>query len=138
MKSIFDPPSGCEIENPQSSDVSNSIIQESSSYWEDGSGDAGVRYIDDRGHTISEIIFLIRDPWGVYIQFLSPNRSYISVCRNDENLQMEDEITVTHGGSLLSLPRHYFLDRETASKIIGAFIDHQNGELPTGFNWIDT
>ena len=138
MKSIFNPPIGCEIDNPQSSYVSNLIIQNSSSYWEDGSGDAGVRYIDDNGHTISEIIFLLRDSWGVYIQFLSSNRSCTGVYSNDKNIKLEDEVTVTHGGSPLTLPRHYFVNRETAAKIIGAFIDNKNGELPLGFNWIDT
>jgi hypothetical protein len=138
MKSIFNPPIGCEIDNTQSSYVSQLIIQNSSSYWEDGSGDASVRYIDDNGHTISEIIFLLRDYWGVYVQFLSSNISYTGVDRNDENLKLEDEVTVTHGGSPLTLPRNYFVDRETAAKIIVAFIDNKNGELPLGFNWIDT
>jgi hypothetical protein len=137
MKSIFNPPSGCEIENPRSSNISSLITQQTSSYWEDGSGDAGVRYIDDHGHTISEIIFLLRDSYGVYLQFLTSNRSYISVCINDQNLKLEDEITIVHGGSPLTLPRSYFIDRKTAAKIIGTFIDHKNGELPPGFNWID-
>ena len=119
MKSIFNPPSGCEIDNPQSADVSNLIIQNPSSYWEGGSGDAGIRYIDDNGYTISEIIFLLREFWGVYIQFLSSTKSCVSVCSNDKGLKLEDEITIIHGGSLLILPRSYFVDRETASKIIG-------------------
>ncbi len=137
MKSIFNPPSGCEIENPQSSDVSNLIIQKPLSYWEDGSGDAGIRYMDDDGHTISEIIFLLRDFWGVYIQFISSSKSCISVWSNGEELKLKDKVTTIHGGSPLILPRNYFVDRETASKIIGAFIDNKNAELPLGFNWID-
>ena len=138
MKSIFNPPSGSEIEQPQSSYVSKLILEEPSSYWEGGGGDAAIRYIDDNGHTVSEMIFLFRDSVGMFIQFFPANGSNTVLCKNPDDRQLADEITVMHCGSPLTLPRSYFVDRSTAAKAISAFIDHGSGEQPPGFNWIET
>ncbi len=136
MKITFNPPSGPEIEHPQSSYVKSLILDETSSYWESGGGDAAVRYIDDQGHTYSEMIFLIRDPMGVYIQFFPANGVNTVAYNSGSDLQSEAEITVTHCGSPLTLPTHYFVDRQTAAQIIGIFVENGNGQQPSGFNWI--
>jgi hypothetical protein len=138
LKSIFNPPSRTEIESPRSSYISRLILEEPSSYWESGGGDAAIRYIDDNDHTVSEMIFLFRDSAGMFIQFFPANGSNTVLCNNPDDRQLENEITVMHCGSPLPLPRSYFVDRSTAAKAISTFIDHGTGEQPPGFNWIET
>jgi hypothetical protein len=137
MKSIFNPPIGCKVEHPQSSYVRSLILEQPSSYWESGAGDASVMYVDDHERRVSEIIFLLRDPVGIYIQFCPEKGSNCIVCNDPNDLQLENEITVTHGGSPLTLPHSYFVDRQTAAEVICAFIDNGGGERPLGFNWVE-
>jgi hypothetical protein len=137
LKSIFNPPSEPEIECPQSSYVKNLILEQKSSYWESG-GDAAVRYIDDQGHTYSEMIFLLRDPMGAYIQFFPANGVNNVAGNGHSDLKSDVEITVTHCGSPLTLPAHYFVDRQTAAQIVSTFVENGDGQQPSGFNWIET
>jgi hypothetical protein len=87
---------------------------------------------------LSEMIFLFRDSVGMFIQFFPANGSNTVLCKNPDDRQLANEITVMHCGSPLTLPRSYFVDRSTAAKAISAFIDHGTGEQPPGFNWIET
>jgi hypothetical protein len=122
LKSIFNPPSGSEIEYPPPSYVRSLILEQNPSYWESGGGDAAVRYIDDQGHAYSEMIFLLRDPMGAYIQFFPANGVNTVAWNGHGDLKSDVEITITHCGSPLTLPAHYFVDRQTAAQIISTFL----------------
>jgi hypothetical protein len=137
MKNILNPPTGRKIEHPQSSDVKSLILEQPSSYWEAGAGDASVMYVDDHERRVSEIIFLFRDPVGFYIQFFPEQGSNYIICNDPKDLQLENEITVTHGGAPLTLPLSYFVDRQTAAEVICAFIDNGDGGRPLDFNWVE-
>lgn len=137
MKKTFNPPTGLEVVDPHSSYVIDLILHQPSSYWESEAGDAAVKYTDDKGCMVSEIIFLLRDPYGVFVQFFFASGFMRILCSNPDDLQPEDEITIDLCGSPMVIPRGYFVDRQLAAQVIGEFIDLNSGEQPAG-QWIET
>lgn len=98
--------------------------------------DAAVKYIDDQGHMISEIIFLLREPYGVFIEFFPASGPVLVLCNDLDKFQMEDEVTFDLCGSPMIRPRGCFVDRKMASQVIGEFVDLNSGERPNG-RWIE-
>ncbi len=82
MKSVFYTPSEERIEDPNAYYVSSLILEQPSSYWESGSTDAMIKYLDDDGYTISEMILMRRDPFRIYVQFNGPKTLQFVMCRN--------------------------------------------------------
>lgn len=74
---------------------------------------------------------------GIYLKFFPSNGVSAVMCHDLNNLQLENEVTVTHGGSPLILPMGYFIDRQTAVRAVSAFIDNGDGARPSGFNWLE-
>jgi hypothetical protein len=138
MKSIFYTPSEERIEDPNSNYVSSLILDQPSSYWESGSTDAMIKYLDNDGYTISEMILMLRDPFGVYVQFNEPKTSQFVMCRDLHNPQLEEEVTIKLGGNPWTLPRSYFIDRQIAAQVASSYIDSKSGERPSGFGWIES
>jgi hypothetical protein len=113
------------------------ILEKPSSYWESGCGDAAIRYTDNQGYVFSQMIFLLRDPTSIYLKFFPSNDVSAVMCHDLNNLQLENEVTVTHGGSPLILPMGYFIDRQTAVRAVSAFIYNGDGVRLSGFNWLE-
>jgi hypothetical protein len=138
MKSVFYTPSEERIEDPNSHYVSGLILDQPSTYWESGSTDAMIKYLDDDGYTVSEMVLMLRDPFGVYVQFNGPKTLQFVMCRDLQNLKLEDEVTIKLGGNPWTLPRNYFIDRQIAAQVAISYIDNKNGERPSGFDWIES
>jgi Immunity protein Imm1 len=97
-----------------------------------------IKYLDNDGYTISEMILMLRDPFGVYVQFNEPKTSQFVMCRDLHNPQLEEEVTIKLGGNPWTLPRSYFIDRQIAAQVASSYIDSKSGERPSGFGWIES
>jgi hypothetical protein len=135
MICTFTPPTGADIDFPSATEVSGLILNQAASYWESGSGTASIRYSDDNNQTIGEIIFLLRETQGVYIQlFLMADDSY-QCFRLRSRSSKSEEVTVDCGGAPLTLPQYYFVDRQAAANAIGEFIEKGQAHKPVSFHW---
>jgi hypothetical protein len=131
----FTPPLGPGITSPCSKYVRSLLWWQSAAYWLSGSGDAGITFKDQDGHTISELIFLLREPFGVFLQFQSTGAETVAASQGDQSLASRDEITIKLCGAPLTLPRHVFVDRNTAANIVTSYIDGGTGVRPSCEYW---
>jgi hypothetical protein len=133
----FTPPQGPGIANPCSKYVRSLLWWQSAGYWLGGSGDAAVTFKDVHGHTVSELIFLLREPYGVFLQFQSRRADTMVASRLSDGAGGNDEVTLTLCGAPLTLRKTMFVDRNTAADIVTEYIDAQSGERPRYDHWIE-
>jgi hypothetical protein len=131
----FTPPSGTSIINPSISYVRSLLWFQSAVYWLSGSGDAGVTFKDMDGHTVSELIFLLREPYGVFLQLQSTGVETLVASKGADVPGGRDEITITLCGAPLTLQKRFFVDRNTAADIVTSYITLGTGERPPHDHW---
>jgi hypothetical protein len=61
-------PVGQDIEGVTPDQIQALMLNRGPDYWEAGSGDAALRFTNGTAH--GEIIFMVRDPIGVFVQFV--------------------------------------------------------------------
>lgn len=126
----FIAPSGEEILNPDPDTISASVMTSGPAYWEAGSGDAALRL--KVGNKVSaELIIMVRDRLGVFVQFVDPKTSQEFVlCDSNAG---DEEIIIQHAGDPWELPRRFFVKRELANQAVRWFIAH--GERSAQMPW---
>jgi hypothetical protein len=82
------------------------------------------------GTTVSELIFLLRDPYSVYVVFYPATGSRSIANRTDNPTDIDGDIELTHGGAPLTLPRRMLISRGDAAEIAKAYITAATGERP--------
>jgi hypothetical protein len=126
----FIAPSGVETLNPNPEIISACLMAAGPAYWESGSGDAALRLLI-RSKVIAELIILVRDGFGVFVQFIDVNTSQEFVLF-DSNA-VDEQIVIQHAGDPWELPRRFFVKRELADQAVRWFIAH--GERSARLPW---
>jgi hypothetical protein len=133
----FTPPSGHGIVNPCPAFVRSLLWWQSGGYWESGSGDAGITFKSPEGHTTSELIFLLREPYGTFLQFQSAGADTRLASRTDGAADGYTEVSVNLCGAPLTLAKRFFLDRNTAADVVTTYIETGTGTLPGYDGWTE-
>jgi hypothetical protein len=126
----FGPPTGPRLINPTPKFVWSLLVWQSDAYWRADAGDASLRFSTQDGTTVSELIFLLRDPYGVYVVYFPATGSCSIPNRIDHPADLEGDIELTHGGAPLTLPRRMLISRNDAAEIAKAYITKATGERP--------
>jgi len=74
---------------------------------------------------------MLREPYGVFVQFTDPKTSQEFVLSNSGS--DDEEIVVQHAGDPWELPRRYFVSREMAYRAVTYFMIH--GERASDMLW---
>jgi len=126
----FIAPSGDEITNPDPEIISERLIEAGPVYWEAGSGDAALRR--KVGPNVdSELIIVLRDNAGVFLQFIDPKTS-LEFVLCDPNVE-DEQIVILHAGDPWELPKRFFVTREVANQAVKWFIAH--GDRSPDLTW---
>jgi hypothetical protein len=131
---VFIPPSGELIEEPLPNYLRRLILRSPSAWWESGSGDAALRYENRYGVNHGQLIFLLRDPHGVHIQY-HPIAGDVMYCRGRPKPPADREIVICLGGAPLNLTGDRFIARSTAAQVLTAFIREATGDRPAIGTW---
>jgi hypothetical protein len=126
----FGPPTGPRLINPTPKFVWSLLVWQSDAYWRADAGDASLRFTTPDGTTVSELIFLLRDPYGVYMVFYPATGPCSIAYRTDNPTDIDGNIELTHGGAPLTLPRRMLISRNDAAEIAKAYIAKATGERP--------
>jgi hypothetical protein len=126
----FGPPTGPRLINPSPKFVWSLLIWQSDAYWRSDAGDASLRFTTQDGTTVSELIFLLRDPYGVYVVFFPAAGPCSIACRADRPADIDSVIELTHGGASLTLSRRMLISRGDAAEIAKIYITTATGERP--------
>lgn len=129
----FNPPGGPRLLNPTSKYIWSLLVWQSPAYWLGQCGDASLRFTDQDGATVSELVFLLREPHGVYMLFLPNTGPSAIACRSHR--ATDADINVTHGGAPLNLPARMMITRADAAEIAKAYVDRATGERPPHALW---
>jgi len=121
---IFNGPNGQVINDIKPSKLSDLILNNGDQYWTKGSGDAALRTL----HIKDEIIFMVRDSLGVFIQYIDKEGIEWVVDGAEEG-----DVIIQQGGDDWELPKAYFLNKEKSVKILTYFIEKQ--ERPNFVPW---
>jgi hypothetical protein len=126
----FFAPVGEDIEDVTPEQLSSLMFDLGPDYWAAGSGDAALRFTD--GGAEGEIIFVIRDPIGVFVQFVEKNshEQWVLSTGGDES----ETITIQQGGNPWQVPRAFFVDKNRAIDAITQFA--KSGKKPTLGHWV--
>lgn len=128
MKAMFFAPDGNDISDISVDQIVELIHLRGKDYWEEGSGDAAIRFpSDDAG----ELVFMVRKSFGVFLQFTEANQSDW-VQTNDRDLA--ELVFITQGGESWELPLAYFVDETLAVRIITEFIS--TAQRPNSGKWV--
>jgi len=107
------------------------VLTGSAEFWEGGATDAALRYRED-GRLVSELMFLVRDPFGVFFIYTC------AATRNEFTLTLggseDDCVTVAHGGNPWELPKTFFVSREIAADVIREFFN--SGKQVLSQKWV--
>jgi hypothetical protein len=120
----FGPPTGPRLINPTPKFVWSLLV------WQSDAGDASLRFTTQDGTTVSELIFLLREPHGVYVVFFPATGSCSIANRTDHPSDSDADIELTHGGAPLTLPRRMLITRGDAAEIAKAYITKSTGDRP--------
>lgn len=126
----FIAPSGTEITNPDPEIISERLIDAGPVYWETGSGDAALRR-KVGPNVVSELIIVVRDAAGVFLQFIDPKTS-LEFVLCDPNAE-DKQIVIQHAGDPWELPKRFFVTREVANQAVKWFIAH--GDRAPDLTW---
>jgi hypothetical protein len=136
IRHFFIPPSGEEMEELFSRYVRRLIVRETSAYWESGSGDAAVQFRNRYGVVQSQLIFAVRDPHGVHIEYHHPNHPVLYCVAARKGKKNDACVETKLGGAPWDIPAAQFVSRRSAARIISAFIDENTGQCPGTGSWI--
>jgi hypothetical protein len=128
----FIQPSGEKIIEPLPRYLRRLILKNSSQWWESGSADASLRYVNRASVVQSQLIFLLRDPHGVHIEYHPPSGPSLVCIGRPKH---KSEISLTLSGATWILPSTQFVSRRFAAKIIEMFINEETGDLPKIGTW---
>lgn len=128
---VFIGPDGKEMSEPSAERIAHLIRREGDSYWASGSGDAALRFFENKG-VEAELILISRDAYGVFVHHLysKDGLEYVMSLQSPP----EEEVTILHAGSPWTLPRAFFVDKETAIKAVQQFMT--DGHRIEVGNWV--
>jgi hypothetical protein len=126
----FGPPTGPRLINPTPKFVWSLLVWQSDAYWRAEAGDASLRFTTQDGTTVSELIILLRDPYGVYVVFYPATGSRSMANRTDNPTDIDGDIELMHGGAPLTFPRWMLISRGDAAEIAKVYITTATGERP--------
>jgi hypothetical protein len=135
LRSYFIPPQGEQVEEPLVGYLRRLILKEPGNWWEAGSGDAAVQYRNRYGVVQSQLIFLLREPHGVHIEYYGPVEPVQRLVRTRNVKKALPLIQITLGGAPWNLPVNEFVSRATAARIVAAFINEATGLCPNLGRW---
>jgi hypothetical protein len=127
----FVAPDGQETSESNAERVAQMIRCAGDSYWASGSGDAALRFVED-GKVQAEMIMMVREAYGVFLQHLYNTDGVEYVLSLPGTPQ--EEVTIRHSGSPWTLPRSFFVDKETAIKALERFV--RDGRRIEDGNWV--
>ncbi len=104
------------------------IVDRGPDYWEAGSGDAALRFTD--GTAQGEIIFMVRDPIGVFVQFRDSRDQRVLSTAADES----ENVTIEQDGDPWELPRAFFVHKSCATAANREFMT--TGKKAILDNWV--
>jgi hypothetical protein len=136
IRPYFIPPSGEQVEEPLARYLRRLIMKEPGSCWEAGSGDAAIQYRNRHGVVQSQLIFVLREPHGVHIEYHKPDEPVQRLVRTRSVKKASPSIQITLGGAPWDLPVNEFVSRTAAARIVAAFINEETGLCPSAGRWI--
>ena len=143
MRVTFEPPEGSILQNPSTSEVANIILSAPAAYWHSECGEAGVYCANAGGLVTTSIVLVFREQYGFMLQYFARGgtRSIFTAAPTDgrgpgDTGDSDERIAHVQSGRQLWLPRACFVDRSTAARVVGAFIDTGTGARPDG-QWLE-
>jgi len=131
MTMKFLAPDGNDRVDPDPAEIEAAILKADQEFWEQGSGDAAVRFENEDAE--GEMIVMVRDPFGVFVQFTDRGTGREVVLSNGES--EDDTISIHQGGEPWELPRTFFVPRSVAAEVVGQFA--RTGKRPRNQRWVD-
>jgi hypothetical protein len=136
IRHYYIPPAGEAVEEPLVRFLRRLILKEPASYWEAGSGDAAIHYRNRYGVVLSQLIFMLREPHGVHLEFHGPEGPALRCVRKGRNSRSTQVVSTVLGGAPWDLPANQFVSRRTAAQIVAAFITEGTGDHPGTGLWV--
>jgi hypothetical protein len=136
LRHYYIPPSGEALEEPFVRYLSCLILKEPASYWEAGSGDAAIHFRNRHGVVKSQLIFMLREPHGVHLEYHGPQDLVLRCVRQGRNSRSTQSVNIVLGGAPWSLPVNQFVSRRIAARIVSAFVIGGTGFCPSTGSWV--
>jgi hypothetical protein len=135
LKCYFIPPDGECIEEILPQYMRKLIVQQASSWWQQGSADASLQYRYRTGVVHSQLIFLQRNPHGFHIEYHAPNSAVMRCISPHKKNATLSEVEIILGGAPWTLSANHFVSPHMAANITSEFIKQGSGQLPTIGQW---
>jgi hypothetical protein len=131
-KIVLTAPNGTRYVNPDISMLEYDILHGGQEHWEDGSGDAGIKFFDN-DCLVSELILMVREPYGVFVHYTGAEDGKEYVLNSEEG--GNDSITTKQGGDPWTIPIGFCVDKGTAVHAVRDFLE--SGKKTTSATWVE-
>src|SRR5262245_56288579 len=117
---IFNIPDGREELNPSPESLRELVLSRGDEFWAAGSGQAAIEFKGTE--TGSRLLLMGLQDAGFFLIF-EPAEGDSLASINPSSTVDGAQVTVYVGGEPMEVPRQFFLDKETAWRVIGDFLN---------------
>src|SRR5262245_4058088 len=128
---IFSLPQGREQVNPSQESLRDLVLKSGDDFWAAGSGQAALEFKGNE--PASRLLLMGLQSAGFFLIYEPAQGDSLNSVDPAKPAATEDMVTVYIGGEPMEVPRHNFLDRETAWRVIGDFL--HDGQPSSRVQW---
>jgi hypothetical protein len=128
---IFNIPDGREELNPSPESLRQLVLDRGDEFWAAGSGQAALEF--KGAEEGSRLLLMGLQDAGFFLIFEPATGDSLSSLNPSSKTDEAGSVPIYVGGEPMEVPRQSFLDKETAWRVIGDFLN--NGKPSTRINW---
>jgi hypothetical protein len=121
-------PAGESVTNPDPDRLKELILNGGEDYWNVGSGQASLEYVEDSGRTA--LLLALEPSLGFYLEYVNRNKVYYVPVGEGP---LDRTVTIYVGGDPMPLPTAFFVSRELAWDAVELMC--RSGERTPKINW---